>query len=70
MVDLFPSLTHLVKHKVHEFVDRSFFGGAIEGDLAILQEINSVADIKDVGVVVGNDDHCHVRRLLELTDHI
>jgi hypothetical protein len=36
-VDLFPSFAHLVNHKVHQLFYGSFFRGAIEGDLSILQ---------------------------------
>jgi hypothetical protein len=37
LTDLLSSFTHLVQNQIEELVNRSVFGGSIEGDPAVLQ---------------------------------
>jgi hypothetical protein len=40
-------------HQVDRFLDRYLGGGTVEGDGAVLDQVDPVADVEDLGVVVG-----------------
>src|SRR5919205_1958095 len=60
-------------HQVGELFDRGLARGFVEAYAAVLQHVDPVADLEDVGVVVGYEDHGDLtlvpEPLYEVEDH-
>ena len=47
---------NLVQDKFHQLLHGGFVRRPIESNFAILQQVNPVADVENMGVVVGNEN--------------
>jgi len=55
---------------IGQFLDRGFGGELVELDHAPLDQVDAIADIEDLGVIVGDDDHRDLPAFLQPLDEL
>ena len=70
MADPLARRANLVQHEVHQFFNGSITRRSVEGNLAVLQETDAIADVEDVRVVVRYKNDGHFTFFFEATDQV
>src|SRR5215469_7877853 len=65
-----PGGAILVHDKAGQFLDRGVSGPPIEGDFSVLEKVDPVAKVKNLGVIVGHDNDRDIPFLLEVPDDV
>ena len=67
---LLAGLAVLGDRNLGKLLDGGLGGGSVVGDLAVLQEVDPVADLQNVGVVVGDQEYRDLPLVPELLDEV